>query len=154
MQPLEQVPTGSRARMLSLSCDFRLQEEQVSATKEKDSLPGKTLTMKKPQLSQLHLSIVAICLPAAKSISAQQYQESPPCIAPRVLMNLLSIQETTPASSDCSICQSCLIAATVCTVCEHEHMHDQACMTCRCRGAASAAEAARLEGCGIRVELR
>ena len=57
MQPLEQVPTGSRARMLSLSCDYRLQEEQVSATKEKDSLPGKTLTIKKPQLSQLHLSI-------------------------------------------------------------------------------------------------
>ena len=57
MQPLEQAPTGSRARMLSLSCDGRLQEEQVSATREKESLPGKTLTMKKPQLSQLHLSI-------------------------------------------------------------------------------------------------
>ena len=58
MQPLEQVPTGSRARMLSLSCDGRLQEEQFSATKEKNPLPGKPCAMKKPQLSQLHLSIL------------------------------------------------------------------------------------------------
>lgn len=43
--------------MLSLSCDGRLQEEQVSVTKEKNSLPGKTSAMKKPQLLQLHLSI-------------------------------------------------------------------------------------------------
>lgn len=48
MQPLEQVPTGSRARVLSLSCDGRLQEEQVSGTKEKNSLPGKASAMKKP----------------------------------------------------------------------------------------------------------